>query len=125
MFWANWTLLRLGLSMLVKRLVIKTILNQFINFFSEVWFRNWPWGDNWILCDQLAMVAALNSKSVLKSSQHVASVELRGELTRGMMVLDQRVDTIKGSSRRNITVIEKLDTEILMEYLLRAFSQTD
>ena len=111
--------------MLVKRLVIKTILNQFINFFSEVWFRNWPWGDNWIPCDQLAMVAALNSKSVLKSSQHVAGVELRGELTRGMMVLDQKVDTVKGSSRSNITVIEKLDTEILMDYLLRAFSQTD
>lgn len=98
---------------------------KLINACEEVWFRNWPWGDNWILCDQLAMVAALSSKSVLKSSQHVASVELRGELTRGMMVLDQRVDTIKGSSRRNITVIEKLDKEILMEYLLRAFSQTD
>ena len=71
------------------------------------------------------MVAALSSKSVLQSSQHVASVELRGELTRGMMVLDQRVDTIKGSKRRNITVIEKLDTEILMDHLHRAFSQTD
>ena len=71
------------------------------------------------------MVAALNIKSVVKSSDHVASVELRGELTRGMMVLDQRVDTRKGGIRRNITVIEKLDTEILMDYLLRAFSQTD
>jgi len=98
---------------------------KLINACEEVWFRNWPWGDNWILCDQLAMVAALNIKSVVKSSDHVASVELRGELTRGMMVLDQRVDTKKGGIRRNITVIEKLDTEILMDYLLRAFSQTD
>jgi len=70
------------------------------------------------------MVAALNIKSVVKSSQHVATVELRGEYTRGMMVLDQRVDTIKGSARRNITVIDKLDTEILMDYLMRAFSQS-
>jgi inosine-uridine nucleoside N-ribohydrolase len=68
------------------------------------------------------MVAALNSKSALQSSQYEASMELRGELTRGMMVLDQRVDTIKGSKRRNITVKEKLDTEILMDHLLRAYS---
>jgi len=97
---------------------------KLINALEEVWFRNWPWGNNWILCDQLAMVAALNMKSVVKSSQHVATVELRGELTRGMMVLDQRVSTVNGSARRNITVIEKLDTEILMDYLMRAFSQT-
>ena len=71
------------------------------------------------------MVAALNSKSVLKSSEHVATVELRGEVTRGMMVLDQRVGTMQGSARRNITVIEQLDKDILMDYLLRAFSQSD
>jgi len=97
---------------------------KLINTLEEVWFRNWPWGNNWILCDQLAMVAALNMKSVLKSSQHVASVELRGELTRGMMVLDQRVNTRMGGGNRNVTVIEKLDVDILKEYLLRAFSQT-
>ena len=30
----------------------------------------------------------------VKSSPHVATVELGGTLTRGMMVVDQRVDTI-------------------------------
>ena len=94
-------------------------------FLFQAWFRNWCWGDNWILCDQLAMIAALNSDSVVASSNHVATVELSGVVTRGMMVLDQRVDTRKGNTRRNITVIEKLDTEILKDHLFRAFAQTD
>ena len=71
------------------------------------------------------MVAALNGDSVVASSNHVATVELGGSMTRGMMVLDQRVDTRKGATRRNITVIDKLDTDILRDHLLRAFSQTD
>ena len=71
------------------------------------------------------MIAALNSDSVVASSNHVATVELSGGVTRGMMVLDQRVGTVQGSVRRNITVIEKLDKDILMDYLLRAFSQTE
>jgi len=98
---------------------------KLINACEEAWFRDWCWGDNWILCDQLAMVAALNGDSVVTSSNHVATVELGGNMTRGMMVLDQRVDTRKGDTRRNITVIEKLDTDILRDHLLRAFSQTD
>lgn len=71
------------------------------------------------------MIAALNSDSVVASCNHVATVELSGGVTRGMMVLDQRVDTRKGNTRRNITVIEKLDTEILKDHLFRAFAQTD
>ena len=71
------------------------------------------------------MVAALNADSVVASSDQVATVELGGRVTRGMMVLDQRVDTRMGGTRRNITVIEKLDTDILRDHLLRAFSQTD
>jgi len=94
-----------------------------VNALEEVWFRNWPWGENWILCDQLAMVAAItDDKAVVKSSPHVATVELGGTLTRGMMVVDQRVGTILDeSTRRNVTIIEKLDTEILQSCLLRAF----
>ena len=30
-------------------------------------FRNWPWGDNWILCDQLAMVAAITDDKAVVS----------------------------------------------------------
>jgi len=104
---------------------IETPAAKLINACEEVWFRNWGWGNNWILCDQLAMVAALNSKSVVVSRDVVASVELQGSFTRGMMVLDQRVETRKATTKKNVTVIEKLDTSILMDYLLKAFSQTD
>ena len=35
----------------------------------EVWFEgDWPWGENWILCDQLAMLACLYPESVKRSS---------------------------------------------------------
>ena len=30
-------------------------------------FRNWPWGENWILCDQLAMVAAITDDKAVVS----------------------------------------------------------
>ena len=83
------------------------------------WFANWIWGENWILCDQLAMVAALYRESVVASSRHWAAVELAGSRTRGMMVLDQRAVMEK---QRNVTIIEKLDTDILKNSLLRAFS---
>jgi len=99
-----------------------------VNALEGVWFRNWPWGDNWILCDQLAMVAAItDDKAVVKSCAHVASVELGGKVTRGMMVVDQRVGTLQDSgfesfsARKNVTIIEKLDTEILKSCLLKAF----
>ena len=85
--------------------------------------QDWPWGDNWILCDQLAMVAVLEEASVRRSSEHVASVELAGGLTRGMMVLDQRVATLQDAGvRRNVRVLEELDIELLKESLTRAFS---
>jgi hypothetical protein len=32
----------------------------------KVWFDNWLWGNNWILCDQLAMAAALDKTCILR-----------------------------------------------------------
>ena len=80
------------------------------------------WGDNWILCDQLAMIAALYPESVLKSTDQVATVELAGHSTRGMMVLDKRGDKIIKDSRKNVTIIEKLDTKKLMDCIHKALS---
>ena len=34
--------------------------------FIKIWFHDWPFGENWILCDQLAMVAALDINSIKK-----------------------------------------------------------
>ena len=79
-------------------------------FLLQVWFENnWPWGDNWVLCDQLAMLVAINKKSILKSSQHLATVELQGALTRGMIVLEQRIECI--GKQRNVTLIKKTGPE--------------
>lgn len=91
-----------------------------INSLEEVWFANWPWGDNWILCDQLAMVAALEEGAVVRSREAVATVELGGRLARGMVVLDQRVG-VQQDRRRNVRMIESLDTRVLQEALHRAF----
>ena len=94
-----------------------------MNKLEEVWFKgDWLWGENWILCDQLAMIAALYPESVLKSTDHVATVELAGHSTRGMMVLDKRADKITKDSRKNVTIIEKLDVEKLMDCIYKALS---
>jgi len=102
---------------------INTKAANLINRLEEVWFSgDWLWEDNWILCDQLAMCAAIYPQSVLESSQQIASVELQGKYTRGMMVLDQREYVMRSGARKNIRLIKKLDTEILMQSLHRAFS---
>ena len=87
-----------------------------------MWFRSYLWGDNWILCDQLAMMAALSPESVTQSSQQVASVELAGHATRGMMVLDRRPAQVTADHRRNVTIIEKIDRARLQDTLVKAFS---
>ena len=49
------------------------------------------------------------------------SVELAGALTRGMMVVDRRPGAETRDQRR-VTLIEELDTDILIQSLTRAFS---
>ena len=40
-----------------------------MNHAVKVWFEgDWPWGENWILCDQLAMLACLYPECVKRSS---------------------------------------------------------
>ena len=75
-----------------------------------------------MLCDQLAMIAALQPESVIESSKHIATVELAGHSTRGMMVLDKRPDQVTEGQRRNVTIIEKIDRAKLQESLVKAFS---
>ncbi|XP_023319734.1 probable uridine nucleosidase 2 [Eurytemora carolleeae] len=94
-----------------------------INKLEEIWFNDWPFGENWILCDQLAMVAALNRNSIKKNSQHFAQVELKGDLTRGMMVLDQRHQRESSKPRNNVIIIEELDQQCIMDQMRDAFNQ--
>jgi hypothetical protein len=39
-----------------------------------VWFDDWPWGEHWILCDQLAMAAALDKTCILRYKSHPYTV---------------------------------------------------
>ena len=48
-------------------------------------------------------------------------MELGGGLTRGMMVVDRRPGAETRDQRR-VTLIEELDTDILIQSLTRAFS---
>ena len=41
--------------------------------YAQVWFDDYPWGDHWILCDQLAMTACLHPESVVKLVFHIYS----------------------------------------------------
>ena len=101
---------------------LKTSAAALINKLEEVWFRNYLWGDNWILCDQLAMMAALEPETVTQATNHIGRVELGGHLTRGMMVLDKRPQPVTAAKRRNVTIIEKIDRARLQHRLFDAFS---
>ena len=101
---------------------LKTTAAALINKLEEVWFRNYLWGDNWILCDQLAMMAALEPETVTQATSHIGQVELGGHLTRGMMVLDKRPAQVTADQRRNVTIIEKIDRAKLQDTLVKAFS---
>jgi len=92
---------------------------QLIDKLEQVWFKDYTF-DKWMLCDQLAMVAALHPESIIKKSSHHVQVELSGTLTRGMMVLDQRPVRAKPS---NVIIIEELDLEILKTCLYNGFNQ--
>ena len=101
---------------------LETSAAALINKLEEVWFRNYLWGDNWILCDQLAMMAALEPETVTQATSHIGRVELGGHLTRGMMVLDKRPEPVTAGQRKNVTIIEKLDRAKLQHRLHAAFS---
>ena len=69
------------------------------------------------------MLPALDRDSILKAHVSRVTVELSGTATRGMLVVDRRSDngaapTIKLNS---VTIIDKMDEEMLMRRLERAF----
>ena len=69
-------------------------------------------------------VAALHPETVSQASQHVATVELSGQQTRGMMILDKRPAQVTEGQRKNVTIIEKIDRAKLQQCLTNAFSLT-
>ena len=92
------------------------------NKLEEAWFQNYEFKDNWVLCDQLAMMAAIHPDSVTQATKHLATVELTGHHTRGMMVLDKRPEEFLHGRRKNVSVIEKIDTAKLQQCPINTFS---
>ena len=61
-------------------------------------------------CDPTCMVVALYPSAVLESKHVYCTVELKGELTRGQVVIDWRGKLKKSA---NVELILKIDKEII------------
>jgi len=99
---------------------IDSSMADFLNRLEKPWFERHGYGTTWKAWDQLAMMAALEKESIVKSRSCKASVELQGKLTRGQMVIERRAFAA-ANLRRNVIVIDKLNEEILKETLIRTF----
>ncbi|CAL8125509.1 unnamed protein product [Orchesella dallaii] len=71
--------------------------------------------DNWIACDQFAAAAAIEPKIVKKSITRHCTVELGGNWTRGLMVID-KMGILK--KPENVTIITELDEELSKRIML-------
>lgn len=58
-------------------------------------------------CDMSAMVTVVDPKTVVESIEVYATVEVKGQLTRGMMVVDWRGMLGKD---KNVTIVRRIDT---------------
>ncbi|GAB1607795.1 inosine-uridine preferring nucleoside hydrolase-like isoform X2 [Argonauta hians] len=74
---------------------------------------------HYIMCDELAMVAAMRNDSILESHDVYAQVEVAGKLTRGQVVLDWR--NITGKTP-NVKIVTKMDTKIIEDLLFKAYN---
>ena len=99
---------------------IESPMAEFLNSLEQPWFDRPGYGSVWKAWDQLAMMAALEKESIVKSRSCKASVELQGRLTRGQMVIEKRAFAA-ANAKRNVIVIDKLNEEIFKETLIRTF----
>ncbi|XP_050403119.1 nucleoside hydrolase [Patella vulgata] len=70
-------------------------------------------------CDLFAMIAFIHSDVVLESAEASASIELKGELTRGQMVVDW---DNRWSSRLNVVIYQTLDVEKIKHHMMNMFN---
>jgi len=71
--------------------------------------------EHYIVCDQIAMAAAIDSSCVTKMSQHFASVELSGRFTRGQMIVDYSSVLCRSP---NVFLIDRIDMNLFKTMLL-------
>lgn len=106
---------------------IDTPQAKMMNALEKVWYDNYTFHpDHFIMCDQLAMAAALDVRVMTKTKRHWATIELSGLHTKGLMVMEQRHAICNGPQfNSNVTIIERVDETVLKNLLLRAFGQTN
>ena len=67
-----------------------------------------------VLYDAAAMTTVLHPECILESTLQYCTVELHGEFTKGMMVVDWRSHMGK---KANVNIILKLDSNVIMKAL--------
>ena len=73
----------------------------------------------WCRCDPLAAAILLEPQVATQVKEVHVTVELRGANTRGAMVVDHLQ---KLGRQPNVTVVEKVNTELYQKLLLEAFA---
>lgn len=74
---------------------------------------------SWGRCDPYAAALTINPKVVTKKTRHFVTVELQGQTTKGLMVIDH---FSKLGKEPNVMVVERVDVELYKEMLIEAFS---
>ncbi|XP_057373441.1 nucleoside hydrolase-like [Daphnia carinata] len=72
--------------------------------------------DTYIVCDQLAVAAAIDPRYVTQQSLHYATVELSGNYTRGQMVVDYGKKIV--GKTPNVYLIDRVDIELFKKMML-------
>lgn len=79
---------------------------------------SWKSRGDYVICDELAMAAALDEKCIMESEQVSAEVECFGQLTRGQVIIDWANKTKKP---KNVRLVTKMNMEIVKTLMHRAY----
>ncbi|CAE1318289.1 Probable uridine nucleosidase 2 [Acanthosepion pharaonis] len=74
----------------------------------------------YIMCDELAMAAAINEETILESHAVYAEVETQGKITKGQLVSDWRNSTGK---QANVRLVTKMDINQVEELLINTYNE--
>lgn len=71
----------------------------------------------WVPCDPLVMAVAIDDNLIVDSNQHYVTVELHGNLTRAMTVIDWYGEA---PERKNVILVEMLNLAVFAEMMKKS-----
>lgn len=74
----------------------------------------------YIMCDELAMAAAINEETILESHAVYAEVETQGKITKGQLVSDWKNYT---GQQANVRIVTKMDINQVEELLINTYNE--